>query len=172
MVHDPQYPEPLKGRNAIARDLAEFFRAFPDLRMELKQSLVVEDCYAMEYALTGTHKGPLVRPSGTIPASNRRIEVGGSAIARIGDEGRVPRPAATRRSNMRAASCATLCGGHCFSPVATLGRVLCCAFGPPPCIGGHRMAAWGVFFRKVDQNPAARSLQDAVLPHRIEPCKE
>lgn len=36
VVYDPFYLEPLKGRAAIEKDAADFFRAFPDLRVEVE----------------------------------------------------------------------------------------------------------------------------------------
>lgn len=31
VVHDPLYPQPLKGRDAIEQDMVELLRAFPDV---------------------------------------------------------------------------------------------------------------------------------------------
>src|SRR2546422_6319662 len=39
VVHDPLYPEPLVGRNAVKEDNANFFRAFPDIRFEIVEIL-------------------------------------------------------------------------------------------------------------------------------------
>ena len=33
VAYDPFYPEPLRGRAAVEKDSADFFRAFPDLRV-------------------------------------------------------------------------------------------------------------------------------------------
>lgn len=87
VVVDPLYPEPLRGTDAIVKDFVDFFTAFPDLKFTLRQTLVEGDSYAIEYTLSGTHTGPLVAPSGQIPATNRRIEVPGSAFGRVNAEG-------------------------------------------------------------------------------------
>jgi steroid delta-isomerase-like uncharacterized protein len=86
---DPQHPEPLKGREAIAADVFDFIAAFPDLQVELNELLGNADGYAIEFTMRGTHKGPLLGPSGHIPATNRRMEVRGSAFARLGVDGRI-----------------------------------------------------------------------------------
>lgn len=88
-VFDPAYPEPLRGPEAVKKDMEDFMVAFPDVEMKIER--VVEDgsTAAYEIRMTGTHKGPLVGPAGEIPATNRKIEVGGGIFARFDDEGRI-----------------------------------------------------------------------------------
>jgi steroid delta-isomerase-like uncharacterized protein len=88
VVFDPGYPEPLRGTDAIAKDFADFITAFPDLKITQGLTLVDGDNYAMEYTISGTHTGPLVTPSGRISATNKRIDVPGSAFGRIDAAGR------------------------------------------------------------------------------------
>jgi len=88
-VWDPQYPELLKGRDAIVTDFTEFFAGFPDLRITLKRTVVDGDDYAIEFVMAGTHKGNLVTPTGQIPATGRRVEVAGCVMGRIDGEGRI-----------------------------------------------------------------------------------
>lgn len=88
-VWDPQYPEPLKGRDAIVTDFNEFLAGFPDLRVTLKRTVVDGDDYAAEFVMTGTHEGDLITPTGQIPATGRRLEVAGCVMARIDGEGRI-----------------------------------------------------------------------------------
>lgn len=88
-VHDPAYPEPLRGTDAIKKDVADFFAAFPDLKANLHGSVVSGDKYAVEWSVSGTHKGPFAGPSGPIPATNRKVEVRGAAIGRFDDQGRI-----------------------------------------------------------------------------------
>jgi steroid delta-isomerase-like uncharacterized protein len=89
IVFDPQYPELLKGRDAVLKDVADFFAAFPDLRGEVRREVGDGDTYAYEVSMSGTHKGPMVGPTGHIPATNRRVTVGGGIIARLDKEGRI-----------------------------------------------------------------------------------
>lgn len=89
LVRDPWYSEPLKGAEALARDFADFFTAFPDLRFSAVRLLEDGDVYGAEFTLTGTHKGPLATPTGRIPATGKRIDVPGAVFGRIDAEGRI-----------------------------------------------------------------------------------
>jgi steroid delta-isomerase-like uncharacterized protein len=87
VVHDPAYPEPLKG-DAIKKDISDFFAAFPDLSARIETTLIAGDAYAIEWSLTGTHKGPLSAPSGEIAATNKRVETHGASVGRLDEQGR------------------------------------------------------------------------------------
>ena len=89
VVSDPWYPEPLKGTDALAKDFADFFVAFPDLNFSLKLTLADGDNYGAEFTMSGTHKGSMVTPTGHIPATNKRIDVRGAVFGRIDAEGRI-----------------------------------------------------------------------------------
>lgn len=88
-VFDPQYPELLKGREAVRKDMTDFIAAFPDLRAEVRRTIGEGDTYAYEMTMTGTHKGPMVTPTGDIAPTQRRVEFGGSIIARLDGDGRI-----------------------------------------------------------------------------------
>lgn len=88
-VWDPQYPELLRGRDAIVQDFSEFFTGFPDLQMKVERTIAEGDAYAVEFVMTGTHKGVMLTPAGQIPATNKRIEVGGCVLGRIDAGGRI-----------------------------------------------------------------------------------
>lgn len=88
-VWDPQYPELLKGWDAIEKDYSEFFAGFPDLRVTLKRTVEAGNDYAIEFVMTGTHKGDLITPTGQIPATNKRIEITGCVMGQLDDQGRV-----------------------------------------------------------------------------------
>jgi steroid delta-isomerase-like uncharacterized protein len=83
IAHDPQYPEPLKGRDAIRRDIEDFFQAFPDLQARLVSVLASGDTVASEVELSGKHKGSLAGPTGAIPPTNRRIELRAATFERV-----------------------------------------------------------------------------------------
>ena len=87
LIHDPQYPEPLKGRDAIRRDIADFLAAFPDLNFTLKTVVESGDTVAFEGAGKGTHKGPMASPAGEIPATNRPMEFRFAAFLRVNGQG-------------------------------------------------------------------------------------
>jgi steroid delta-isomerase-like uncharacterized protein len=91
VAYDPMYPEPLKGREAIKKDTADFFRAFPDLRMEISNVIEKDDRLgAGEIRMTGTHTGPLATPTGgQVPPTNKRIEVKGAGFVRLNEKGEI-----------------------------------------------------------------------------------
>jgi len=89
MVWDPQYAEPLEGRDAIRRDLEDFFRAFPDLTAEIRSILEGDDLYATEGTFSGTHAGVLATESGEIPPTGRRLEFQGAGFTRLDGQGRI-----------------------------------------------------------------------------------
>ncbi len=86
VAYDPFYPEPLKGRAAIEKDTADFFRAFPDLRAELINIFEKGDRAAGEIKMTGTHTGPMATPMGEVPATGKRIELRGALVGRLNAE--------------------------------------------------------------------------------------
>jgi steroid delta-isomerase-like uncharacterized protein len=90
VVYDPQYPEPLRGEQAIRKDFEDFFRAFPDLKFEILSELEKSATEgAAEFRFTGTHKGPLAGPQGEIAPTNKRIEMRGASFYRVGSDGKI-----------------------------------------------------------------------------------
>jgi steroid delta-isomerase-like uncharacterized protein len=87
VVHDPQYPEPLTGREAIQKDVEDFFSAFPDMHFTVKSTLVSGNRGAVEGVGAGTHRGPMVGPGGTIPATNRQAKVAFVAMIQFDGSG-------------------------------------------------------------------------------------
>jgi steroid delta-isomerase-like uncharacterized protein len=89
VAYDPMYPEPLRGRAAIRKDAATFFRAFPDIHFEIITTIEKDDRYgADEIRMTGTHTGPLETPTGQeLPPTNKRIDVRGSSFVRLNERG-------------------------------------------------------------------------------------
>ena len=56
----------------IGKTVDIYATAFPDMHRELLKFFVKEeDNVIVELTLNGTHKGPLVLPAGTIPATNK-----------------------------------------------------------------------------------------------------
>ena len=73
-VVDPAYADPLSGREAIQKDAADFFVAFPDITFRVTNVISKDGTVALEGHAGGTHKGPLALPTGLIPATNLRLE--------------------------------------------------------------------------------------------------
>ena len=81
---DPQYAKPLRGREAIRKDIEAFFGALPDVRAKVVGGfLASDDSVAFEVEITGTHTGPLVPPDGPIPATNRRLQMTGGRFVQV-----------------------------------------------------------------------------------------
>ena len=82
-VSDPGYPEPLRGREAIRKDIDAFFTAFPDMQFTVTDVITEGGKFAVEGTGTGTHQGPLQGPAGEIPPTNKRVETKFVAIGRV-----------------------------------------------------------------------------------------
>ena len=87
VAHDPLYPAPLKGVDAIRKDAEIFFKAFPDLKVKLKTVAAKGNIVIGEVSMAGTNSGPLESPNGTIPATNKRIDMQGAFTARVNSKG-------------------------------------------------------------------------------------
>lgn len=74
------------GRMEIASYLERFFVAFPDCHRLIWRQMEVGDCAINEVTLTGTHKGPLLLPTGEeIEATERRFHMRACEIATVED---------------------------------------------------------------------------------------
>lgn len=90
VVVDPQYPEPLRGREAIEKDAAMFIKAFSDLQFTLTSTVVNDRIVAAEGTIVGTNDGPLPLPTGEeIPATGRRLEFPMAFFSRLDDSGKI-----------------------------------------------------------------------------------
>jgi steroid delta-isomerase-like uncharacterized protein len=87
IVYDPQYPEPLRGRGAIEQDMADFYRAFPDVTNRLETTLEDGEMVAARFSISGTHSGPLALPTGEVPATGRRVTFEGAVFSRYNGQG-------------------------------------------------------------------------------------
>lgn len=88
-VVDPFYPEPLKGREAIERDIADFFTALPDIHVKPSKVIVDGDAVAYEGTASGTHAGPMQGPTGLIPATNRKLDFKFGIFTRVDAQGAI-----------------------------------------------------------------------------------
>jgi steroid delta-isomerase-like uncharacterized protein len=89
LVHDPQYPEPLRGRDAVRKDFEAYLTTFPDARFTLRTVMATDDTVAFELVASGTHRGPLPGPSGPVPATGRTVEMAVAAFSRVDGRGLV-----------------------------------------------------------------------------------
>ena len=89
IIRDPQYPEPLEGRDAIQKDIVDFMTAFPDLNAALGPVIGKGDICAVEGTFRGTHSGPLATPSGDIAPTGRPFVFNGAGFYRLDAQGRI-----------------------------------------------------------------------------------
>ena len=83
---DITLPQPHQGREAIRKSFETLRRACPDLKRSPTNWIASENQVVMEYTIAGTHNGPWEIPgAGTIPASNKRFQTKGVAVAKMTD---------------------------------------------------------------------------------------
>ncbi len=73
-----------QGRD-VAKTVAVYAKAFPDMHRELFRMFDVGDTIVVELALQGTHKGPLDLPSGTVQPTGKRMDAPCCDVFRIRD---------------------------------------------------------------------------------------
>ena len=88
-VLDPYYPEPLSGRDAVQKDAADFFTAFPDLAVRVTKVMASGDTVAFEGIVNATHTGPLQLPAGLIPPTNKRLEFSIASFSTLDGSGHI-----------------------------------------------------------------------------------
>lgn len=79
---DPPNDEPL-GKAELPVYFEELFGAFPDVKVEVKQSFVSSDGAALEWTYTGTHEGSI----NDIPPTGEEITLPGVSIIAVSDDG-------------------------------------------------------------------------------------
>ena len=88
MIHDPFFPEPSKGREAIENVEHAVLRAFPDMQWrQLRPAIDVGDRVAVELAVNAVNDGPLAMPGGELPATGRAISFETGVFWQIGPGG-------------------------------------------------------------------------------------
>jgi steroid delta-isomerase-like uncharacterized protein len=83
-VHLVGMPEPVTGREAWKALISTYFRAFPDLSVELQDEVAANDRVATRLTWSGTHRADFMG----IPATGRRVHVQSSVFFRVAN-GRV-----------------------------------------------------------------------------------
>jgi steroid delta-isomerase-like uncharacterized protein len=78
-------PKPMTGKKDAKTWFSTFTKAFPDLKNDIKGAWGVEDYVIDEYVMTGTQKGALTGPGGTIPATGKAVTLHGAEILQMKD---------------------------------------------------------------------------------------
>ncbi len=85
----PHLTAPLKGRAAIEKEFAAFFKSFPTAKLKVLEQVVKGDTLAMEWVFNGVHQGPIVGPTGTIPATGKKVVMKGAEFIRLNAKGQI-----------------------------------------------------------------------------------
>ena len=81
-VHLVAFGLTFRGRAGMIEFARMWFRAFPDLHVEVKNLVVEGDIAVTELVATGTNRGGLRTPFGEIPASGQSARIEGVDVAR------------------------------------------------------------------------------------------
>lgn len=81
VMHDPNAPDDIHGREGFRDYVRTFHDAFPDLEVEQLDQLVDGDEVATRFVIRGTHEGPLLG----VPATGRQVSVHGTIVSRVQD---------------------------------------------------------------------------------------
>ena len=84
VLQAPDNPEPIRGIDSVAKWYKTFFDAFPDMHATVERSVNQGEWLAVEYTITGTHKGPLPGPGGvTVPPTNKTVRIANLSLYRV-----------------------------------------------------------------------------------------
>ena len=71
---DESIPYTYRGPDELGKTVEVYATAFPDMHRELHTFYVAGDVVIVQLSLQGTHLGPLVLPSGTVPPTGRKMD--------------------------------------------------------------------------------------------------
>jgi len=89
IVYDPQYPEPLRGRDSVRQDIETFFQTFPDISGAAQRVFEKGNETAFEASFKGTNKGALKTPAGDVPPTNKAVSMAGAIFVRFNSQGEI-----------------------------------------------------------------------------------
>jgi steroid delta-isomerase-like uncharacterized protein len=79
----------IEGRDAYIAGMEQLRAAFSDLHGEILSITTQGSRAAVEYVFEGTHDGPLVTPTATIPSSGRRVVIHFASVIEFDEDGLV-----------------------------------------------------------------------------------
>jgi steroid delta-isomerase-like uncharacterized protein len=77
------FPEPVRGRAAIAQAEGGMFAAFSEIDWKVVNVVGDGDALALEWVVKATHTGAMPTPEGPLAPTGRRITVRGSSHMRV-----------------------------------------------------------------------------------------
>jgi steroid delta-isomerase-like uncharacterized protein len=78
-------PNAMAGKKDGEKWFTMMTKAFPDIKSTVSNAWGVEDYVIDEYTMTGTQKGAITGPSGTIPATGKQVNLHGVEILQFKD---------------------------------------------------------------------------------------
>ncbi len=88
VLHDPFFPEPTRGRDAIRSMLEGILRAFPDLTWKPVGDLIdAGGRVAFVVSVEGTNHGPLTMPAGDVPPTGKTMAFETAVLWTINSDG-------------------------------------------------------------------------------------
>jgi steroid delta-isomerase-like uncharacterized protein len=80
----------IKGRDAIKGCFVQMRQTFPDAHLDVHKMIAEGNTVVVEYTFTGTHKGPMLTPTGdAIPPTNKTLSGPALDLAVIDDNGQL-----------------------------------------------------------------------------------
>jgi len=77
----------IEGRDAYVAGMQQLGAAFSDLHGEILSITTEGSRAVVEYVFEGTHDGPLVMPTGTIPSSGQRVVIQFASVVEFDENG-------------------------------------------------------------------------------------
>ncbi|MBW3537855.1 MAG: nuclear transport factor 2 family protein, partial [Actinobacteria bacterium] len=88
VLHDPFFPEPTKGRDALQSMCEGILRAFPDMAWkQVGDPIDAAGRVAFVVSVEGTNDGPLAMPAGDVPATGKAIAYEAAVFWKIDSDG-------------------------------------------------------------------------------------
>ena len=88
-VQHPMAPAPLSGREAVKQFEAGMFSAFSELKWVATGVVENGESCAVEFRVTAKNSAPLQTPKGTLPPTNRSVDVRGMSLLTLDSQGRI-----------------------------------------------------------------------------------
>ena len=88
VVHDPFFPEPTKGRDALEGLVKGILRGFPDMTWKhIGDPIEGDGRLAFVVSVEGTNEGPLAMPAGELPPTGNTIAYEAAVFWTIDNDG-------------------------------------------------------------------------------------
>jgi steroid delta-isomerase-like uncharacterized protein len=82
-LHDPSWPEEIRGRDGFKQSIETIRNALPDLSISIEHMTAEDDLVTVHFTFRGTHEGPI--PELGLEATGEEVEVVGMEVDRIED---------------------------------------------------------------------------------------